>query len=252
MQNLKLQTCNILHPELKEKIKGWKACLTGPFTIAAKIIVPPEMVTQRTILFSKPRAVQNPDLVMKIAKMMAMIATEYNKMGASIISMDDPTLGLLVGKRKIFYHDADFIIKAINTAIAPIKDAMSSVHICGRIAPKLKDILLKSNVNILDHEFQQSDNEGLYLQSDLEKYNKILAFGIVRSSLEYIKDGTVEHYVENEEIVKKRIAQVVEEFGKGNLILKPDCGFGGLLHSFGTEKGSEIVRRILTQINKLM
>jgi methionine synthase II (cobalamin-independent) len=240
------------YPEAKKKIKGWKACLTGPFTLAGDIIVTPEMVNgKRPILYDEPRAIMNAEIVSKIATMMADIARSYVDMGASIISMDEPSLGLVIGKRKSFFHQDETFTDILNQAIKPIT-TNSSIHVCGRIAPRLRDILLNTSVNIMDHEFQKCNNDNLLTKDMLESSNKTLAYGITESSTAYQKNGTIESYVESPVIIKDRMLKVIEQFGKENLILKPDCGFGGLLGIFGQEMGSEIVRQKLRILSETM
>jgi 5-methyltetrahydropteroyltriglutamate--homocysteine methyltransferase len=240
------------YPELKEKVKGWKACLTGPFTLAGDIIVSPEVVDgKKPIIYQEPRAIMSPDLVVKLAKMMSIIAAKYSEMGASIISMDDPTLGLIIGKRRIFFHTEDFITETLDTAISTIT-SNSSLHVCGRVSPKLRDILLNSKVNILDHEFVKGDNEGVFEKSMFNREDKSLAYGVIESNIPYQTDGKVENYVESPALMEKRILAAVDEIGAENLIFKPDCGFGGLKASFGTDMASEIVRRKLKVLSETM
>ena len=240
------------YPEVKSKIKGWKACLTGPFTLAGEIIVPPEKVNgKRPILYEEPRAIMNAELVSQIATMMADVAQEYVKMGASIVSMDEPSLGLIIGKRKTFYHSEETFVELLNKSIAPIT-SNSSIHVCGRISPRLRDVLLNTNVNIVDHEFQKADNEGLYERAHLEGNNKILAYGILESSVAYQKDGTLDSYVETPDQLEEMISQAIMTYGKENLILKPDCGFGGLKAIFGQEIASNIVRKKLSTLSDVM
>ena len=240
------------YPEAKAKIKGWKACLTGPFTLAGEIIVPPEKVNgKRPILYEEPRAIMNAELVSQIAEMMANVAQEYVKMGASIVSMDEPSLGLIIGKRKSFFHSDETFVELLNRAIAPIT-TNSSIHVCGRISPRLRDVLLQTNVNIVDHEFQKADNEGLYERAHLEGNNKVLAYGILESSVAYQKNGTLESFVETPDKLEELISQAVVTYGKENLIFKPDCGFGGLKAIFGQEMAANIVRRKLSTLTNVM
>ncbi len=238
------------YPEAKEKVKGWKACLTGPFTLAGKIIVSEEAVGgKKPIIFQEPRAIMSQEIIGKLAEFMAKIATEYNKMGATIISMDEPTLGLIVGRRKALYHENQFIIDTLNTAVAPIEN-YSSVHVCGRISPLLRDMLLESNVNILDHEFQKTNNEGIFTKEMFEGKKKLLAYGAIQSSADFIRDGKIEDYVESTQVISDRLLKAAEQYGKNNLILKPDCGFGGLMAQFGQEMASEIVRQKLKNLSE--
>ncbi|MHA1611100.1 MAG: hypothetical protein ACTSVZ_00735 [Promethearchaeota archaeon] len=248
------------YPEAKTRVKGWKACLTGPFTLAAEIIIPPEKAGgKRPILFEEPRAIMNAEICHQIATMMANVAKEYVKMGASIISMDEPSLGLIIGKRKIFFHPEETYVEILNKAIAPIMaqnssqhSPQSSIHVCGRISPRLRDVLLMTNVNIVDHEFQSTDNEGLYERKHLESNNKVLAYGILESSVAYQTEGNLASYVESTSKLEGLISKVVADYGKENLILKPDCGFGGLSATFGQELASEIVRKKLTNLTQAM
>jgi methionine synthase II (cobalamin-independent) len=191
------------------------------------------------------------DLVQKLADMMAMIAKSYNEMGATIISMDEPSLNLMVGKRKIFYHKEETIIQILNRAIATITK-YSSIHICGPLAPKLRDILLATNVKILDHEFTGGANDLTFEKAMFEKSEKSLAYGVLESSLKYKENGKIDDFVETSESLEKRIQHAIDTIGKNNLIFKPDCGFGGLRATFGQEMASEIVRRKLKNLSTAM
>lgn len=233
------------NPEMKQKLKGWKACLTGPFTLAGEIIVKPEMVENKNpIVYKEPRAIMSSEIVLKIAQMMSNIAQAYDEMGTDIISMDEPTLALLVGKRKIFFHEEDSIIEILNKAIKPITK-FSSVHVCGRVSPKLRDILLNSNVRIMDHEFANGSNSDVFEKKMFERENKTLAYGVLETNVKQIENGILGDYVETSDIMEKRIKKAMDDIGSENLIFKPDCGFRGLLSGFGEKFASEIVKEKL-------
>ena len=240
------------HSESKKQIKGWKACLTGPFTLAGDIIVTKNMVEgKKPILFQEPRAIMSEAILRQLADYMSSIARTYVDMGASIISMDEPSLGLIVGQRKILYHNDDVIIDILNQAIAPITK-FSSIHICGRISPRLRDILLSSNVNIMDHEFVDTKNDSLFSKQMLEENDKTLAVGVIESNVAFQSSKTLDECVETPEILENRILKAIKQYGKENIILKPDCGFGGLLATFGQEMATEMVRRKLKLLSSVM
>jgi methionine synthase II (cobalamin-independent) len=240
------------NPGAKDKVKGWKACLTGPFTLAGDIMITEKAAGGKSpIIYQEPRAIMSEQILRKLANMMAGIAKAYQEMGAEIISMDDPSLGLIVGRRKTLFHNDDVIIDILNQAIAPISKS-SSLHVCGRLSPRLRDILLTSNVKIMDHEFTSGDNEGIFEKKMFDREDKSLAYGVIQSSVSFQKDGSLDTYVETPEIMQKRIDKAVNEIGAENLIFKPDCGFGGLMASFGTELASEMVRRKLSLLSKLL
>ncbi|TFG16286.1 MAG: hypothetical protein EU530_11985 [Promethearchaeota archaeon] len=240
------------NPDYRNRIKGWKACLTGPFTLASEIIIPEDSVPKPQIsLFKDTTAILSYEMVMQLAKMMSRIAAEYNKMGADIISMDEPMLGIIVG-RKMYYHSEEEALSIINEAVSSIS-CNSSVHVCGRIAPKLRDILLQSNVNIMDHEMTSGHNKKLFDKETLEQYNKSLAWGVLQTQIQWAPDSTPDTYIESVTQIKDSIQEAVDQVGKENLILKPDCGFAPLLSIFGEEMGMKIVNgklRNLVQAKK--
>ena len=166
---------------------------------------------------------------------MKQIGKAYNDIGINIISMDEPILGLLVGK-KIFFHSEEFIVETLDKAISSIKN-MSSIHICGRISPRLRDILLQTDVKIMDHEFRTNEaNFDIFKKKHLEEYNKYLAMGVIQSNISPMKHTSVLDYIENIDFLIKYIGKGIEKFGKKNLFIKSDCGFGALKNIFENEE----------------
>jgi methionine synthase II (cobalamin-independent) len=231
------------HQHLRESIKGTKACLTGPFTLTFETILKNDLAKGiKPVIFEEPRAVMVDWIVDKFAESLKGIGTVYNDMGINIISMDEPILGLLIG-RKILFHSEDFIIKIINKAISGIK-GLSSVHVCGRISPYLRDILLKTEVKILDHEFSTNEqNFKIFEKKHFQETDKFLALGTVQSKFVPSDSKNINDYVEDLEFLKKYIKKGIEQYGRENLFIKPDCGFLPLKDSFGENDGYEIAIR---------
>jgi len=227
------------NPDLKDKIKGTKACLTGPFTLASEVLLGEELGKGiDPMVFKEPRALRVGWIIDKFAEIMKGIGTAYNEMGIEIISMDEPMLSVLIG-RKVFFHSEDFIVETLNKAISGIK-GFSSIHVCGRISPKLRDILLQTDVKILDHEFRTNEgNFKIFQKEHFENTDKYIAMGTVETKIMPVD------YVEEVDFLKNYISKGIDHFGKDNLIVKPDCGFGPLLKTFGEELGYKIV------VNKL-
>ncbi|HEC38515.1 MAG TPA: hypothetical protein ENI29_09785 [bacterium] len=228
------------HPDLRDTIKGTKACLTGPFTLTFETILKNDLAKGiKPMIFDEPRAVMVDWIVDKFAEIIKQIGVAYNDMGIDIISCDEPILGLLVGK-KILFHTEDFIIDIINKAISGIK-GLSSIHVCGRISPFLRDLLLKTNVKILDHEFSTNEhNFNIFEKKHFQGNDKFLAMGTVESKFVPSSDKTINDYIEDIEFLKKYIKKGIEQYGKENLFIKPDCGFLPLRDSFGENQGYEI------------
>jgi len=230
------------YPELRKSIKGTKACLTGPFTLTFDTILKNDLAKGiKPIIFEEPHAVMVDWIVDKFAEILRKMGSAYNDMGIDIISCDEPILGLLVG-RKILFHSEDFIIDTINKATSGIK-GLSSIHVCGRISPNLRDLLLKTNVKILDHEFSTNEqNFKVFEKKHLEETDKLLAMGTVESKFVPNKEKSIDDYVENVDFLKKYIKKGIEQYGRENLIIKPDCGFYPL-KVFGENDGYEIAIR---------
>ena len=242
------------NPDLKSSIMGTKACLTGPFTLAFEIILKNKIAEGlKPIIFEEPRAVMVDWIVDKFADIIKQLATAYSDMGINIISCDEPILGILVG-RKTLFHSEDFIINTINKAISGIK-GLSSIHVCGRISPNLRDLLLKTNVKILDHEFSTNEqNFKIFEKQHFQGTDKFLALGTVESKFSPIPNKKIDDYVEKVEFLKKYIRKGIEQYGRENLIIKPDCGFYPL-KVFGEKDGYEIaikkVKNMVLALNEV-
>ncbi|MFW9897902.1 MAG: hypothetical protein ACFFDO_01405 [Candidatus Thorarchaeota archaeon] len=221
------------HINLKKLIKGTKACLTGPFTLASEILLEREVAKGVTPkIFNEPRAIMVGWIVDKLSEIMKQIGKAYSDLGINIISIDEPILGLLIG-RQIWFHTEDFIVETLNKALSGIKD-LPSIHVCGRISPKLRDLLLQTNVKILDHEFRTSEgNFKIFEKKHFEDTDKYLAVGTVQTKVAPRKNAEINDYIENIDFLKNYIRKAIDLYGKENLIIKPDCGFGPLKETFG-------------------
>ncbi|MHA1371016.1 MAG: hypothetical protein ACTSWN_14870 [Promethearchaeota archaeon] len=218
------------HAELKARIHGLKACFTGPFTLCANLILDDEDRARglRPLLFREPRAHLLGEFVERVARYVAKITQCYRDMGFKIVSIDDPFLCQMVGRRRVLFHDADFIIKMINIASKYLKDT-GSLHVCGILSPKLRDILLETEIRYLDHEFKTCpDNFELFDKKILEAHNKILAFGTIKTNPVPERDKDPRSCVENINEIAMHLKKAKERFGEENLIIKPDCGFSGM------------------------
>lgn len=222
-------------PQLLEQIKGTKACLTGPFTLASEIILKGEVAKGlKTRIFTEPRAIMVDWIVEKLAEIMKQLGKAYNNMGIDIISMDEPLLGILIG-RKVLFHSEDFILEILNRSISEIK-SLSSIHVCGRISPKCRDILLQTEVNILDHEFRTNEeNFNIFQKEHLTNTDKLLALGTVKSKFLPVEGYEINDYVEGINSLEAYIRKAINKYGKENLIIKPDCGFNAIKNMFEDE-----------------
>jgi len=229
----------------KNKMKNIqpKACLTGPFTMTSSIILVGEVGKGLTSpVYKEPRALLHAGLVEKFAHLIKFIASEVSNLGFKIVSIDEPILGLLIGRKKPLHHDEDFIIEMLNIAFSGVKET-SSTHVCGNVPPKLIELLLESECRILDHEFVGSpSNFKRFNKEQLEKYDKFLAMGSILTKV-IRKSDDISAHVETVDTIRHHISRGIEQFGKDRLLIKPDCGFGPLKGTFGEEMGYKITQK---------
>jgi len=197
--------------KLLNKVKGLKASVTGPFTLAGYI----DTQNVFTCGASKPKVVS------ALAEMVADACKELDRAGFSIVSVDEPFFAVMLGRRVLFDYDEGFLIETLNNILDEIR-CFSSTHVCGVITPLIKKVLLKSKVDIIDHEFEaRPENLRVYSRKEIEDNNKMLAFGCVSSQSLQIE--SVDH-------IKRSIKRGLDAFGGENMLFKPDCGFGGLMN----------------------
>ena len=202
--------------QFEKGLKGIKACVTGPFTLSSRIM----LNTSTTKPFGET-ALSNPSMVTRIAEIVSKIAEDYYKMGADYVTIDEPMLSVIVGKNILLsqYSDAG-IVEIINKCSSRVK-SLSGIHVCGRISRRLAEILLQTNIDILDHEFKDTEsNFDVYHKADFESHNKKLGLAVASSRI---------LRVESVDEIESMLMRGLETFGKENvLMVKPDCGFRGL------------------------
>jgi 5-methyltetrahydropteroyltriglutamate--homocysteine methyltransferase len=223
--------------------KGVKMPLTGPMTLAASV-----KVGQKT-------AIEYSEIVETLAEFVSQIAYSYDRGGAALICIDEPSLvyGLYVGL------DPEFCIEMINTSLKRIHNAVPAIHVCGKLNTQIQDILLSTDAVVLDHEFAAiPENLDVYPGNVLESSGKFLGYGCVVSNmepallLEIQKDGNWQKVVESEKVIKKRIAKALDLWGRENIVLDPDCGFGGMKGYIQGELTEDVALKICSEKLKRM
>ncbi len=200
-----------------------KAPITGPFTLASYIETKPGAFPYNT-------AVSDPNLVNQLAEALSESCKAVSE-SAYMVSIDEPILSVLVGAKSAFgYRDED-IIGVYNSLKEACGDRIVGSHICGRISPKLADILLKTELDFISHEFSEMpQNTALYSPDKLREHGKVLSVGCVST-----KNPRIESPHE--------ILKMMKQFNgyREALIFTPDCGFRKLLgNNMGTEEAYRI------------
>jgi 5-methyltetrahydropteroyltriglutamate--homocysteine methyltransferase len=218
-------------------VDGLKVPVTGPITLASVVKVSKDHA-----------ALEYPDFIAGFSEIVARIAEEYDKAGAGIITLDEPSLGY-AGWLGI---EPDTIIEALNRVIKVVKKAIPSIHVCGDISG-ISGKLLQTNAKLLEHSFTgYPGNLRAYSKVALEKADKMIGLGCVTSLPEPqllldIKEGKAElsKAVETVEEVEKLILEGGKRFGLERLLIVPDCGFGGMRGYFKDDTGQQIAIRKL-------
>ncbi|MEM2913943.1 MAG: hypothetical protein QXH91_00870, partial [Candidatus Bathyarchaeia archaeon] len=219
----------------KKKVK-LKAAITGPFTLAS-------YVQTKTGMFPFNTALSDFELVKQLARILYK-SCEAAAREASMISIDEPILGVIVGVKIPFGYSEEDIIETYNYLRRACGEKITGTHICGAISPKLANILLQTELDFLSHEFHNSPkNIGTYKREDLGKNGKFLSVGCLSS-----KNPKIES--------PNEILEIMEKFKEHkDLIFTPDCGFRPLVVAGSREKGYEIaikkLRNMVDAANKL-
>jgi 5-methyltetrahydropteroyltriglutamate--homocysteine methyltransferase len=204
----------------KPSLEGVRGCVTGPFTLASQIQLTPERRDISSSMLSKRGFV----LQYMVNFVRRYVEYLYNELGFKFIVVDEPILSVIVGSNRILFgYTAEDIINSFNTILSGVDFA--GVHVCGLIPPLLKNILLNARcIKILDHEFKDTPrNIEVYKFDELEKHDKFISFGCVSSK---------NPNVESEDDIAKLINVGIERFGDRLIMVKPDCGFRGLIGYF--------------------
>jgi len=193
---------------LIHRVRGVKACVTGPFTLASYL----DNNNLLTCGASKPKVVR------ALAQILTRSCRRLSDLGFDLINIDEPFLSVMLGRRALFKYDERFVVEVLNILIAEIS-CLTAVHVCGTITPLIKSVLLESEADIVDHEFAASPrNVHAYSQEDLRRAEKFLAYGCISS---------VSTQVETIEEISSSLRTALKIFGP-RIVVKPDCGFGGM------------------------
>ncbi len=194
--------------KLVSRAKGVKACVTGPFTLASYL-------NRKSLMAcgaSKPRVVR------ALAEVLSKSCRRLSDLGFNLINIDEPFLSVMLGRKVLFSYDERFVVEMLNILIREIS-GISAVHVCGTVSPLVRKVLLENEADVIDHEFAGSPvNLHAYTRDDFERTGKFLAYGCVSS---------VNPRVETVDEISASVRNALKLFGP-RLIVKPDCGFGGM------------------------
>lgn len=219
---------------LIDKVRGLRACVTGPFTLASQTYLRSPYTLHNSGLSSKIA-------VSKLTSYVAKLAEKFST-HAAIVSVDEPMLSVIVGDRGILFDFSELDIRSMLDKVFRSIKAMPSIHVCGTLSSRLVKLLLTTHVKLLDHEFKDwPKNLELFNEEELLKSGKLLALGAI---------STRRAQVEQVEEIKAFILSAHYKLRKALFSVKPDCGFGGLRGLFSS--GEEAYLVALSKLKNLV
>jgi methionine synthase II (cobalamin-independent) len=211
-----------------QKIK-LKSSVTGPFTLASYI-------KTRGGTFPFNTAISDIGIVKQLADILSDSCRAFTE-NSHVISIDEPILSVVIGRRILFEYGEEDIIEIYNKLKTSCGNRLVGTHICGTITPLLAKILLQTELDFLNHEFHDTPkNFELYDPKDVEKSDKTMSIGCVSSRNPKIE--TVEEILD--------VMARSKKYGE-NLIFTPDCGFRPLRVNSG-ERGYRIAMEKLRNL----
>lgn len=202
--------------------------VTGPFTLASRIYLEKDLTKGMA-----STALTIKEIVEKFASYSRSFIEYLTKLGFNVLFIDEPVLGVIVGRRRILYgyRDSD-IINIINKVFEGIPGE-HGIHVCGRISPKLFELLTQvKNIDVLNFEFYDTPkNIEIIDASKLIDNGKKLAPGIVSAK---------KPQIESLGDVRKLLLKISEKASGQIDLVSADCGFGGLSINNDREKAYKI------------
>ena len=196
-----------------KRLRGLRACVTGPITLASQIFIG-EPKKHKTLLLES-------SLIEELAAYTSELILSLTDLGYDLIFIDEPILGVIVGERGTLYLDEDTILDIIDPLSRMIKPKIPGIHVCGKVSRRLVTLLAQSSFEILDFEFAGTPiNYRSINKTIIEDYDKQLGVGVV-------KPRTPE--IDSLKEIKHNMEKALQIYGVENIaFFKPDCGFRGL------------------------
>jgi 5-methyltetrahydropteroyltriglutamate--homocysteine methyltransferase len=213
----------------------YRLAFTGPFTIASRITPKGGRLgdMRSSLLASR-------ELLSDLVDYLVEVAREVSKTShPHVVCVDEPVLSVIVGARSVMFgYEAGEIAEMLDRVLGEFRSPLRGVHVCSRLPPLLKSILLPlKNANILDHEHSDiPENRKYYSIDDLRRANKLLGYGVVSS-----RSTRVEAVEEALTLAR----EAYDTYKAWLAFIKPDCGFGGMKGFLQGREYEEIVLRKL-------
>jgi 5-methyltetrahydropteroyltriglutamate--homocysteine methyltransferase len=225
--------------------KWLRGPVTGVFTLASRIYLEKDISKGLSATLLREKDLLRYYIVTYVHENLDLLS----KLGYNILFVDEPVLGVIVGKRRIlFNYNQGDIVNVLNTVFENIPGE-HGIHVCGRISPRLFKILTETDkLNILNFEFYDNlQNINSIDPEALLSSGKKLAPGIASSK---------KPRVESVDELKNLLVRIGEMVDWRIDLVSADCGFGGLASESGDPYeaysiGLEKLRNIVFVVNEV-
>ncbi|MEE9595112.1 MAG: hypothetical protein V3V92_06905, partial [Candidatus Hydrothermarchaeales archaeon] len=162
-----IHPCTSLEVELEKEARlegasGLRVPITGPFTLGYRVKGQEKSLVEE----GDSKGIE------KLAEAVEAYCKGFDHaLKGSILSVDEPVLPFVLST-----FGEDFVRETLNKIFESIKGNYTCMHVCGGVQD-IKDLALSLQVDILDHEFQGTDNPGVYTKEELEDNGKLLSYG---------------------------------------------------------------------------
>ncbi len=215
--------------------KGIRAPITGAFTLASRIYL-----SENISKGISATALANKDVLrIFFIEFIKNIVKYISGLGYNIIFLDEPSLSLVIGKKRMLFNYKEEDIVEYLDIVSSVGGVEFGVHICGPIHRKILEIIAQApRIRYISLEFHDTpENLEVIDRSIIEKYDKIISPGVVSA-----KKIQIEELDNILEILRKSY----EKTGGRIDLISGDCGFGGFRGMLGDEE-----REYMVAIKKL-
>ncbi len=223
--------------ELGLSFEGLRGPVTGPFTLASRVYLTVNIEEGlRGTALARKELLQN-----FFIPYVRSAVEELERLGYTHLFIDEPVLGVIVGRRRILFgYSGEDITSAVEGVFERSQNAQHGIHVCGTISGNLLNILAGVEVlNILNFEFHDSRPNLKILDAEvLEAGGKVLAPGVASS-----RNPSVEGVDE----IASLLREVAEKVSWRVDLVSADCGFGGL----GADESGEMYSVALRKLRNI-
>ncbi|ADM27132.1 Methionine synthase vitamin-B12 independent [Ignisphaera aggregans DSM 17230] len=215
--------------------KGIRAPITGAFTLASRIYLSEDISKGISSTALANKDILKMFFIGFVENMVRYVA----ELGYNIIFIDEPSLSLVIGRRRMLFNYREEDIVEYLDRVSSIGGVEFGIHICGPIHRKILEVVAQApRIRYISLEFHDtSENLEVIDRTIIEKYDKIISPGVVSA-----KKIQIEELDNILEILRKSY----EKTGGRIDLISGDCGFGGFR---GVLKDEE--REYMVAIKKL-